>query len=264
MNLGEQHIVLKTFDLVIGYQSKKEATTIASNLNFDVPKGSFICLIGKNGIGKSTLLRTLTNVQPALSGTIQLNGKSIDNHTNLDLAKQVSLVLTEKLPESNLTVFEIVALGRQPYTNWIGKLSDNDFDKVTEVLDRLDISHLANKQYYELSDGQLQKVLIARALAQDTNIIILDEPTAHLDVQHTMETFVLLKDLAESLNKTIITSTHEIHLALQTAHTIWMMTEKEFILDTPKQLIKDKKIEQLFDSDKIEFNEKLNQFEFRK
>lgn len=260
MKQQTRHIVLKTNNLSIGYSSKKKQQIIIDNLNIELKKGTFVCLLGQNGIGKSTLLRTISKVQPKLSGEILISNKKIENYNSNELAKTMSLVLTEHLPESNLTVFELIALGRQPYTNWIGSLSKNDIEKVNEALKLTHIEHLADKKFYELSDGQLQRVLISRALAQDTDIIILDEPTAHLDVQRKMETFELLKNLAVKLNKTIIASTHEIHLAIQTSNELWLMTTDDFITGNPQELIKNKSIEKLFSSDKVMFDTEKQQF----
>lgn len=259
MDLKNQHII-KTTNLSIGYTSKKNVNTIAANLNIELGKGKLVCLLGKNGIGKSTLLRTLTKVQPALSGEIFINNNNIKNLNSLDLAKSLSLVLTEHLPESNLSVYELVALGRQPYTNWVGNLSETDLNFIDIALEKTNTKHLANAKYYELSDGQLQKVLIARALAQNTNIIILDEPTAHLDIHHTIETFALLKNLAATFNKTVIVSTHEINLALQLADILWLMTPSVFIAGTTENLIENDHLDQLFESDLISFNKTLKQF----
>ncbi|PHR68762.1 MAG: ABC transporter ATP-binding protein [Lutibacter sp.] len=252
--------ILKTTDLQIGYTSKKKQLSIASNIDIEINEPKLICLVGKNGIGKSTLLRTLSKVQQKLGGEIDIRNKNLELYSSNDLSKVMSLVLTEKLPDSNLTVFELIALGRQPYTNWIGSLSQTDIDKVKESMQLTNIEDLENKKYYELSDGQLQKVLISRALAQDTDIIILDEPTAHLDVQHKMETFVLLKKMVDELGKTIIISTHEIHLAIQSANELWLMIDDEIISGNPQDLIKDKSIEKIFSSDKIEFDSEKQQF----
>ncbi len=252
--------ILKTTSLKIGYISKKKQISIASNINIEINQPKLICLVGKNGIGKSTLLRTLSKVQPKLDGEINIRNKNLDVCTSNELSKVMSLVLTEKLPDSNLTVFELIALGRQPYTNWVGSLTQTDIDKVKESMQLTNIEALANKKYYELSDGQLQKVLISRALAQDTDIIILDEPTAHLDVQHKMETFVLLKKMVDELDKTIIISTHEIHLAIQSANELWLMIEGDIICGNPKELIKNNSIKKIFSSDKIEFDIEKQQF----
>ncbi len=256
----DKQSILKTTNLQIGYTSKKKQLRIASNIDIEINEPKLICLVGKNGIGKSTLLRTLSKVQPKLDGEISIINKNLEHYSSNELSKVMSLVLTEKLPDSNLTVFELIALGRQPYTNWVGSLSQIDIDKVNESMQLTNIENLANKKYYELSDGQLQKVLISRALAQDTDIIILDEPTAHLDVQHKMETFVLLKKMADELGKTIIISTHEIHLAIQSANDLWLMLDNEIITGNPQELIENKSIEKIFSSEKIQFDQEKQQF----
>jgi len=257
---SNKHSILKTENLSVGYTNKKKKTVIASNLNIELQKGKFVCILGKNGIGKSTLLRTLSKVQPILSGGVMIHDKNLNSYSETELSKTMSLVLTEKLPESNLTVFELIALGRQPYTNWVGALTKIDIDKIHKAMSLTRIEHLSQKKYYELSDGQLQRVLISRALAQETELIILDEPTAHLDVLHKMKSFKLLKELTSELNKTIIISTHEIHLALQTADELWLITDDEFITGTPKKLIENKSIEKLFSSKTVHFDFNQQQF----
>ena len=254
-----KHIALKVKNLSIGYTSKKGQSIVASHLNMEIEKGAFVCLLGKNGIGKSTLLRTLSKIQPFIDGEIILNDIPLYDYSANELAQKISLVMTEKLPESNLTVFELIALGRQPYTNWIGKLSEKDIEKINLSMEQTHIEHLSNSKFYELSDGQLQRVLISRALAQDTDIIILDEPTAHLDVQHKMETFQLLKNLAEKLHKTILVSSHEIHQAIQSATELWLMTDEKLIVGKPQELIENGNIEKLFTSENIVFNKKNQQ-----
>jgi len=259
MKQTSEHII-KVTNLNIGYASKKHTSTIASSLNIELKAGNLVCLLGKNGIGKSTLLRTLTKVQPSLGGEVLINGENIDSLTNLDLAKTLSLVLTERLPDSSLTVFELVALGRQPFTNWIGYLTSDDMKIIQSAFEKTNTKHLMNSKCYELSDGQLQKVLIARALAQDTPIIVLDEPTAHLDLHHTINTFTLLKNLALEFNKAIILSTHETNLALQIADELWLMSPSRFVSGKTNELVEKDELSKLFDSKLIHFDKKLKQF----
>ncbi len=237
---------------------------IASDINFSIEKGKFIALLGKNGIGKSTLLRTLSKVQKPISGSIEINQKKLYNYTNQELSTALSLVLTERLPLSQLTVFELIALGRQPYTNWIDKLSVNDLKKITWAIEQTEIHHLKDKRFYELSDGQLQRVLIARALAQDTEIIILDEPTAHLDIHHTFKIFSLLKKLVEQTGKTIIISTHEVNLAIQLADEFILLSENKIYNGTSKELINKNAFDELFPKELISFNKTLKQFIIKK
>lgn len=260
MNASNKHIVLEFEKLSVGYSSNKQTTVVLKNLNVAIKKGSFNCILGKNGVGKSTLLRTISKVQKPISGEVFINGENLKSINSSQLAKTISLVLTEKLPDSNLTVFELIALGRQPYTNWIDSLSLNDFKIIEKAMLLTKIEHLANKKYYELSDGQFQRVLIARALAQDTDIIIFDEPTAHLDIHHTLETFKLLQELSEKENKTIIISTHQIQLAIQTSEQLFLMTEDGLNSGTPQELIESKKIENLFKNEGVIFDYKKEQF----
>ena len=264
MSQHHKHIAVEVQDLTIGYTTKKKKNIITSHLNFKINRGSFICILGKNGIGKSTLIRTLSKVQEPLNGVVKFNDQNISDLSNLELAKNLSLILTEKLPESNLTVYELIALGRQPYTNWIGSLKQKDTDAIERSIKLTNIEHLVSKKYYELSDGQFQRVLISRALAQDTEIIILDEPTAHLDIEHTLETFQLLQRLAIEENKTIIASTHQIQLALQTASEIFLMTDKEFLMGTSDELISQKHMDKLFNNKSIVFDPKKEQYLLRK
>lgn len=260
----KQHIILKTENLSIGYKSKKKESAIASNINIKLHKGELIGLVGANGIGKSTLLRTLTNVQNALSGQIIINEKPLSNYLSEDLAKTMSLVLTEPIASKNLSVFELVALGRHPYTNWVGNLTPDDINIVNQALTHTNIETLKHKRCYELSDGQLQKVLIARALAQDTDLIILDEPTTHLDMYHKAYILKLLQKLVKDTGKTILFSSHEIDLAIQLCDKMIVMTPEKVVTDTPCNLISKGTFNALFPKDLIVFDEQTGSFRVRK
>jgi iron complex transport system ATP-binding protein len=249
-----QHNILSAQNLCIGYTAKKKAVTIAEGIDISLKAGSLTALIGANGIGKSTLLRTLSGIQKPLSGTIELNGNDLHSYPPAQLAQQLSLVLTDGLPPCNLTVFELVALGRQPYTNWLGSLSAEDSAKINEALVLTQTLHLATKKHHELSDGQLQKVLIARALAQDTPLIVLDEPTTHLDLQHKVSLLRLLKTLAHEAGKCILYSTHDLDIALQLSDEIIVMKKGILTQGTPIQLIENKVFEDLFDDANIVFD----------
>lgn len=256
----KKEIIIATNNLSIGYKTKKDTIVIADNLNLNLETGKLITLVGANGIGKSTLLRTLTGIQKPLSGTVFLNQKNITTFDTITLAQELSLVLTEKLPPSNLTVFELIALGRQPYTNWLGKLSREDIEKVNSVMQQTQTEHLAHKKHFEISDGQLQKVMIARALAQETSIIILDEPTTHLDLFHKVAVFKLLKKLSKETNKCILFSTHDIDLAIQLSDEMIVMTEKNIIKDQPCNLISKSIFNSLFNDKSITFDETKGKF----
>ena len=258
-----KNTILSTINLSIGYASKKGNTTIAENLNLNLEEGKLIALIGANGIGKSTLLRTITGIQKPLEGAVLLNDKNIHDYTNLELAQNLSVVLTEKLPPSNLTVFELIALGRQPYTNWVGKLSADDLNKITDALKLTQIEHLAHKKHFEISDGQLQKVLIARAFAQDTPLIILDEPTTHLDLLHKVSLFKLLKKLSHETNKSILFSTHDIDMAIQLCDEMIVMTPENIVQDEPCNLISKGIFDTIFKDENLFFDKEKGKFSFK-
>ncbi len=256
----ENEIILTAKDLSIGYIHKKQNNVICSDINISLEKGNLIAMVGANGIGKSTLLRTLTAIQKPLMGSVILEGKSLSDYSSLDLSQKMGIVLTEKLPPSNLTVFELVALGRQPYTNWIGKLSELDKIKINEAIALTQIEPLLQKKHYEISDGQLQKVLIARSLAQDTPLIILDEPTTHLDLLHKVTLLKLLKKLTVETNKCILFSTHDIDLAIQLSDQIIVMNHQKVIQDEPNHLIEKGIFNQLFEDKNIEFDNHKGKF----
>ncbi len=252
--------ILSTSNLRIGYKTKSRTNSVAQNLNLNLQEGKLIALIGANGIGKSTLLRTLTGIQKPISGTVLLNRKNIHELDSLTLAQNLSVVLTEKLPPSNLTVWELIALGRQPYTNWIGKLTNNDIAKINEAIALTQIEHLVSKKHYEISDGQLQIVLIARALAQDTPLIILDEPTTHLDLLHKVVLFKLLKKLTQETGKCILFSTHDIDMAIQLSDEMIIMTPENTVQDQPCNLILKGSFNTLFQDEHIVFDSKKGKF----
>lgn len=258
--MSSNNVILTTTSLSIGYHSKKEHHVIAENLNLTLAAGQLISLVGANGIGKSTLLRTITGIQKPLRGAVFLNEKNIHDFQPLELAQHLSLVLTEKLPPSNLTVFELIALGRQPYTNWLGNLSSEDHEKINQAIALTHIQHLVTKKHHEISDGQLQIVLIARALAQDTPLIILDEPTTHLDLLHKVSVFKLLKKLSQETNKCILFSTHDIDLAIQLSDEMIVMTEENLVQDQPCNLITKGVFSSLFKDDSITFDGEKGKF----
>lgn len=264
MKESQSHIILRTEQLAIGYQTKKTKNSIASNINLELKQGELIGLVGANGIGKSTFLRTLTSIQQPISGQIEINDKALNDYSIEDLSKTMSIVLTEQLMSKNLTVFELIALGRQPYTNWLGNLSAADINIVNQALEQTHLSELKERKCFELSDGQLQKVMIARALAQDTDIIILDEPTTHLDMYHKAYILKLLQQLTKNTKKTILFSSHEIDLAIQLCDSMIVMSQEGVVHDSPCKLIEQAVFETLFPKDLINFDSKTGSFRVKK
>lgn len=256
--------ILKAENLSIGYKLKHSEKLISENIDFELFTGELVAVIGANGMGKSTLLRTLTNIQPALAGQVFLNSKKLDGTNAKELSSLISLVLTEQPISKNLSVFELVALGRQPYTNWIGTLSTKDKEEVQKALENGGISDLKNRKCYELSDGQLQKVLIARALAQNTPLVVLDEPTTHLDLYHQAYIFQLLKKLVKETGKTMLFATHEINLAIQLCDKIMILNNGKFHFGNPCQLIEKGIFTELFPADLIVFDKELGAFRIKK
>ncbi|WP_345742082.1 ABC transporter ATP-binding protein [Cellulophaga baltica] len=257
---NEKHIALEIANLSIGYQRKKQDIIIAQDISFALNKGELAAIVGVNGIGKSTLLRTLGTVQKSISGAIAIEDKALQNYAPLELATKISLVLTEAIASKNLTVAELIALGRQPYTNWLGTLTEVDKAKTKEAIQLVEIEALQHKKCYELSDGQLQRVMIARALAQDTPIILLDEPTSHLDLYHKVQILKLLKTIAHQTQKTILFTTHEIEVALQLCDKMLLLRKEESYFDTPEALIQGKYFEKLFPANTIQFDPILGSF----
>lgn len=224
-------------NLSIGYRVKGGNKTVAEGLTVSLPEGRLTCLIGYNGAGKSTLLRTLAGFQPKLGGNIYIGGREISDYSGRELSRTVSVVLTSKPDVMNMTVREIVALGRTPYTGYWGTLGDEDRRIVDDSMRQVGIDRLAERMSGTLSDGERQKMMIAKALAQQTPLIILDEPTAFLDYPSKVETMLLLVRLCRETGKTIFMSTHDLELALQTADMLWLMTPGRGIhTGTPHQL----------------------------
>jgi iron complex transport system ATP-binding protein len=260
----EKNSILEVRALAVGYSNKKTNSIVSENINFSIEKGELVGLVGANGIGKSTLLRTLTGMQNALKGEVFLKGKNLKEYSSFQLAAQLSVVLTEAPASKNLSVLEMVSLGRQPYTNWIGTLSEEDKKAIKFALEATETTTLAHRKCFELSDGQMQRVAIARALAQDTPIIILDEPTTHLDIYHRAYILKLLKTLASETQKTILFSTHEIDLAIQLTDKMLVMTKQQTYFNSPCKLIEAGRFDALFPKETIDFDAKTGRFTIRK
>lgn len=230
--------LLETRNLTIGYSSKKSARVIAEKLNLKLWPGQLVCLLGSNGAGKSTLMRTLAGLQPVLAGEVIIDQHLLPALKAGELAQKLSLVLTERIEAGNLTAKEVIEFGRTPYTGWLGKLTAMDHQKIHQAIVSADVVPLLNQRMHQLSDGERQKIMLARALAQDTELILLDEPTAHLDLPNRVEMMRLLHTLARQTNKAILLSTHELDLALQAADNLWLMQpDGKLVTGVPEDLV---------------------------
>lgn len=229
-------------DLAIGYQTAKKTSKLQWDMNLQVDKGQMVSIIGQNGVGKTTLIKTIMGLIPALKGKILLSGKTFNDIGFEEMSRMISVVLTEKAFATNLSVWELVSMGRHPYSNWLGLLSKEDREMVEWAITETQINYIAEKRLGELSDGQLQKALIARALAQDTEIVILDEPTAHLDLNNRIEIYQLLRTITDQ-GKSVLISTHEIQISSQLSDRLWLFNFNEPVVDgKPGELIKSGKV----------------------
>lgn len=223
-------------NLSIGYGKGKEQRVVMQGINVTLQTARLTCLIGSNGAGKSTLLRTISAFQPKIGGSIFIQGRELDAFSREELSRLIGVVLTERPDVQNLSVEQMVAMGRSPYTGFFGRLSDADRQVVAESIRLVGISHLAHRLVGTLSDGERQKMMIAKALAQQTAVIYLDEPTAFLDYGSKADTLQLLRTLCHEEQKTILLSTHDLELALQIADQLWVMTPQGLVAGTPKEL----------------------------
>jgi len=253
-----QATALTSQDLSIGYQRRNSATIIAEAINISLQQGKLTCLMGANGIGKSTLIKTLTGVLPPLSGSVLLGEKEICDHSQIDMAKSISVLLTERPSSGFMTVKDLISLGRFPYTNWRNNFNDTDTLIVEDAIKNVGLSKHRDAPISELSDGNLQKAIIGRALAQDTDIIILDEPTIHLDVNNKTVIIKLLQNLCHEHKKTILMSTHDLELTMAYADRLWLFSEDNLIEGLPEDIYLDGRLNKVFyetnkDQDKTDF-----------
>ena len=252
-------MLLQTQSLSIGYGKY----VVQQQLNLTALPRHLICLLGTNGSGKSTLLRTLAGLQKPLHGNVLINKTSLSKLSNSQCSKIFSLVLTDSIHEENMTVFDLVSLGRFPYTNWIGTLSDKDRDIVLEALEQVNLTKKMHAFLHEISDGEKQRAIIAKALTQDTPLVLLDEPTAHLDLPNRIEIMLLLRKLSVNTQKTFILSTHELDLAIQMADSIWLMHPNGVDVGIPEDLMLSGKFQEIFGNDSFFFDQRDGHFSIK-
>jgi len=249
-------------NLSTGYKVKKGEKVISRNLTASLNTCELTCLLGPNGAGKSTLLRTLSGFQPSLGGNIEIINRKLSNYKSTELARVISVVLTDNSGIKNMTAYDVIAMGRSPYTGFWGKLGERDKMMIEKCLGWVGIKDLADRKMQTLSDGERQKVMIAKAIAQETPIIFLDEPTAFLDYPSKVQMMLLLHRLAKALKKTIFLSTHDLEHALQVADQVWLMDkEKGLCAGTPEDLSREGKIEEYFNREGITFDRYSCNFE---
>ena len=263
--MKEQQVNIELSGLSVGYpQPGAKPLEVLGNLNFTAAAGEMVALIGSNGIGKSTLLRTIAAFQPALAGEITIGGMNLSALTPRKIAHVMSFVSTEIIRTTNLTVFDMVAYGRFPYTNWFGTLSGEDKSVVWDAIRKVGIEELAHKSVMHISDGERQRTMIARALAQDTPVIILDEPTAYLDISNKYEIFHLLQVLANERKKTIVLSTHDLNIALREVDKLWIVAENGNYEGAPEDAALNDRLNLMFRNEHIGFDSHEGEFFFRK
>jgi iron complex transport system ATP-binding protein len=252
---------LQTRNLAVGYRTRRTRRAVLERVNLTVRAGELVCLIGPNGIGKSTLLRTLARMQPALWGTVELGGADLRAITHAELARRLGVVLTERVVVEVLPVRRIVELGRYPHSGWFGRITEQDRRAVDWAIDAVGARHLAGRDFGRLSDGERQRVMIARALAQEPVLLMLDEPTAFLDVPSRVEVMGLLRQLTRDGRLAVVVSTHDLELALRTADVIWLvMPGGELMTGAPEDVVLAGGLGRAFEGRRIRFHPEERSF----
>jgi iron complex transport system ATP-binding protein len=258
-------MVLQSLDLSIGYPHPgNPPLVLARDLNLLIHPGQVIGLLGPNGSGKSTLLRTLSGLQPAISGSVRVMGQTIRSNQVRQTARMLAVVLTDRIDVRNLTVAQLVGMGRYPYSDWFGRTADQDNDRIRLALDQVRMLGFAGRYFNELSDGEQQRTLLAKALVQDTPLIILDEPTAHLDLPNRISIMRLLRRLADETGKSILFSSHDLDLAVHTADHLWLLQKGGALVQgKPDELMESRAFEETFTTGPDEVDQNLVSDYFR-
>lgn len=253
-------MILRTDKLTVGYGKK----VVVNDINVALMKGQFVCLLGPNGSGKSTILKTIVRMLMPLGGEVYINDHNISRMSNQDMAKTTAVVLTEPISAGLLTAYDVVMLGRHPHTGFMGKPTIKDSEKVAEALRMVNAEDISQRYFTELSDGEKQKTMLARALAQEPQLIVLDEPTSHLDARHRIEVMIILRQLTQEKGVTVIASLHDIDLAMK-ACDVAILIKDECILacGTPEDMLKEELIEELYGMEKATFSGYLGSLELR-
>jgi iron complex transport system ATP-binding protein len=254
--------ILVTEALSVGYTNHGRVSAVMKNLDLTARNGELVALIGRNGSGKSTLLRTLVSLQPPLEGHVIVRGRRIASIDTSELPVLVSFTSTEPFPGHNIKVREVVALGRFPHTNWMGSLADKDVKSVTEALEVTGMTSLADRNIDNISDGERQRTLIARSLAQDTDLLVMDEPTAYLDLPSRFGIVSLLRRLTREKGKCVIYSTHDLDTAINEADRIWLMSGDEIEQGAPEDLVLTGSLAKAFESPFLSFSQADGTFSF--
>ncbi|MPY87436.1 MAG: ATP-binding cassette domain-containing protein [Luteitalea sp.] len=252
---------LRTHDLAVGYRSRRQRRAVLERVNLAVDAGELVCLLGPNGIGKSTLMRTLARMQPALWGSVELGGIALESLSASELARRLGVVLTERVAVESLRARQVVDLGRYPHSGWLGGLSDRDHEVVSWAIEAVGAHHLADRDFARISDGERQRVMVARALAQEPLMLLLDEPTAFLDVPSRVELMGLLRHLTRQGPLAVIISTHDLELALRTADVVWLVVPGgELITGAPEDVVLSGGIAQAFEGRQVRFHAEERSF----
>jgi iron complex transport system ATP-binding protein len=252
---------LATHDLAVGYRTRRSRRAVLERVNLAVRAGELVCLLGPNGSGKSTLLRTLARMQPALWGRVELDGADLRTIHQLELARRLGIVLTERVIVEALPVRRIVELGRYPHSGWFGRITAEDRRVVDGAIDAVGARHLAERDFSQLSDGERQRVMIARALAQEPVLLVLDEPTAFLDVPSRVQLMGLLRQLTRDAKLAVVISTHDLELALRTADVIWLVRPGgDLMAGAPEDVVLAGGIGQAFEGRQIRFHPEVRSF----